>query len=126
MGESIVKVDLIPFLEIEKGKLFEEKILIFIQSVIINLETSNLKIIEKDKIIPSMKAEKNPKFHSADFEIEGLPTNKLLMISINNDGLVVFGVFYKEESKWIEFTKSEFIDIKKFNTIFPHIVVCLK
>ena len=58
MNESIVKVNLIPFLNIEKGKSFEDQVLVFIQTLIINLETSSLKIVEKDKIIPSMKEEK--------------------------------------------------------------------
>lgn len=126
MNKSIVKVDLITFLEIEKGLSFEDKILIFIQSLIMNLETSNLKIIEKEKIIPSMKDEKNPNFHSAEFEIEG-EQKKLLIVSINNDGLLVFGIFYEEKSQWLEFTKGDkFIDIKKFNAIFPHIITCLQ
>ena len=126
MTQAIVKVNLIPFLGIEKGGSFEDKILIFIQSLIINLETSSLKIIEKEKIIPSMKEEKNPNFHSAEFEIEGEP-KKLLIVSINNDGLVLFGVFYEEKSKWPELMKGdEFIDIKKFNAIFPHIITCLQ
>ncbi|HEY5587426.1 MAG TPA: hypothetical protein VIK86_00560 [Candidatus Paceibacterota bacterium] len=126
MTTAIIKVNLIPFLEIEKGLSFEDKILIFIQSLIINLETSNLKIIEKEKIIPSMKEEKNPNFHNVELEIKGKP-NKLLIISINNDGLVLFGIFYEEKSQWLEFMKGdEFIDIKKFNAIFPHIITCLQ
>ena len=123
MNTSIVKVNLIPFLKIEKGELFEEKVVILVESLIINLETSGLKIVDKHEIIPKMKSESTPILKNATFEIETKPANKVLLVTINKEGLLIFGAFVNNKgTRCDEIAKSEFITIDEFNTLFPNIV----
>ena len=127
MNRSIVKVNLIPFLKIEK-ELFKERIVILVKSLIINLETSGLKIKDKHEIIPKMNALNTTIFHNAVFEIETTPINKMLIVTINNNGLLVFGTFVEnvQGESWDEIAKSEFITVDEFNALFLNIVENLR
>ena len=127
MNTSIVKVNLIPLLKIEQGNLFEEQIVVLVESIVINLETSGLKIIDKHEIIPKMKFESTPILKNATFEIETKPANKVLLVTINKEGLLIFGAFVNNnETRCDEIAKSEFITVNEFNTLFPGIVENLR
>jgi hypothetical protein len=128
MEKSLVKLDLISFQKIEKGNFFYAKILVFIKSLLINMEISGLKIIEKERVIARPKDDNFSDFYVAHIDVTGDSLNKRLSIVINNEGLIEFGVFTLDNDRLHqkEIIKSEFMSVYDFSDLFIEIVRNLK
>ncbi len=128
MEKSLIKVELIPFLKIEKGEFFYGKILVFIKSLLINLEISGLTIIEKERVVASPKDDNFSDFYVTHIDVTGDSLNKRLSIVINKEGLIEFGVFLLKNDghHQDEIIKSGFITVYDFNDLFVEIIRNLK
>lgn len=118
------KINLLPFLEIKKGEFFLGNLVVFMETLIINLQESGIKVIEPKSVTRSPK-NNNSDMYTFFISTIGTPRNKRLSIAVKRFNCEIeYGTFMLKENEinWQKISIGDYMPSEKFNEIFPNIV----